>query len=171
MTAQDRPFVRVYYEIIDDPRFERVYPDDHALAAWLRLLIEADAMYPAPAPLPRRVRAQAMRLLIDEGIVELVNADHYRIHGLAAERTGRYAGGKGRRQYPSDGHSESEYGPESGLIPSRNGGASEPDLARGRDAGDARAAPDLTSPDLTKGLTRPSTSQGARALGPVGPLR
>jgi hypothetical protein len=37
---------------VDDPRFARVYSDDRAVATWLRLSMDADAAYPASAPLP-----------------------------------------------------------------------------------------------------------------------
>lgn len=152
MTAQDHPYVRVYSSIIDDPRFERVYPDDRALATWLRLLIEADAMYPAPAPLPRR--AGALRLLVEVGIVELVGSDHYRIHGLVSERSGRYAGGRGRSRFPSDHQSESE----SISIPTRNGPYSDseyqPEPSRVPRARPARApaAPLRSAPLLSAPL-------------------
>ncbi len=33
MTAQPDPYIRVYYRIADDPRFESVYGCDAALAA------------------------------------------------------------------------------------------------------------------------------------------
>jgi len=52
MTAQPTPYVRVYYSITDDEKFAELYDDDGALASWLRLLITADAMYPAAAPIP-----------------------------------------------------------------------------------------------------------------------
>lgn len=86
MTAQDDPYVRVYYRIVSDPKFADVYPDDRRLAAWLRLLIVADGTYPAPAPIPRRVNQAAFRHLVDLGIIDLVGADHYLIHGLQGER-------------------------------------------------------------------------------------
>jgi hypothetical protein len=82
-------YSRVYHSIVDDQRFETVYSDDAALASWLRLLLVADAMYPAPAPLPRTVRPRALGVLVTAGLVELVGSEHYRIHGLASEREKR----------------------------------------------------------------------------------
>lgn len=85
----DGAYSRIYHSIIDDERFVSIYPNDAALAAWLRLLMAADAMYPAPAPLPRLVRPKALALLVEAGVVELVGSEHYRIHGLASERAKR----------------------------------------------------------------------------------
>ena len=91
MTAQPDPYVRVYYRIADDPRFESVYGCDAALAAWLRLLILADAVYPASAPLPRSVKPSGLRLLQEAGLVELLPRGQFRIHGLEKERERRSA--------------------------------------------------------------------------------
>jgi len=83
----------VYHSIIGDDRFATIYGDDHHLAWWLRLLIGADQAYPAPAPIPRSTRLASLRALVDCGLVELVGVDHYRIHGLDAERKRRSAQG------------------------------------------------------------------------------
>ena len=85
----DRPYVRVYYSVIDDPRFATIYPHDGAFALWLRLLLLADAMYPAPAPLPTGVKPASVRLLIEAGVVETLPGNHFRMHGLASERSRR----------------------------------------------------------------------------------
>jgi hypothetical protein len=47
-----RTYCRVYHEIVDDPKFRRVYHDDAALGTWLRMLLIADQMYPNTAPMP-----------------------------------------------------------------------------------------------------------------------
>lgn len=90
MTAQSDPYVRVYYSIIDDERFADVYDDDASLALWLRLLLTADAMHPAPSPLPFGIRKSALARLVKAGIVELITGNRYRIHGLDAERAKRH---------------------------------------------------------------------------------
>jgi hypothetical protein len=87
-------YVRVYYSILDDPRFATVYADDANLAAWLRLLMAADAMYPAPTPLPRWVKPRPMTALVEAGLVELLPGDLYRVHGLATERERRSQPGR-----------------------------------------------------------------------------
>lgn len=89
MTAQADPYVRVYYRIIDDPRFESVYDDDRLLATWLRLLLTADATYPAPAPIPANVNRRAFGQLVQVGLIEATTAHRYRVHGLTAEREKR----------------------------------------------------------------------------------
>jgi hypothetical protein len=86
MTAQDDPYVRVYYRIVDDPKFASIYDDDQALATWLRLLLHADAMHPAPATLPQGTRKSALDKLVAAGLVEQGTGHRYRIHGLNAER-------------------------------------------------------------------------------------
>lgn len=89
MTAQQDPYVRVYYRIIDDPKFDGVYDNDAALAAWLRLLLAADAMYPAPATIPRGVKPSALDRLVKAELVDLLPGDRYRLHGLKSERERR----------------------------------------------------------------------------------
>lgn len=89
MTAQDDPYVRVYYRIMDDPKFADVYDDDAAFALWVRLLLHADAMYPAPATLPRGVRRAPLDKLVKAELVDLGTGHRYRIHGLTAEREKR----------------------------------------------------------------------------------
>lgn len=86
MTAQADPYVRVYTSIISDPKFEGVYGDDKALATWLRLLLIADSMYPAPGHLPLRVDMKAVEKLAKAGLIDLLPGDLYRFHGLEKER-------------------------------------------------------------------------------------
>lgn len=89
MTAQSDPYVRVYYRIVDDPKFAAIYDDDAALALWLRLLLSADAMYPAAAPLPFGTRRAVLAKLVECGLVDVGANNRYRIHGLEAEREQR----------------------------------------------------------------------------------
>lgn len=85
----DPKYSRVYHSIIDDPKFAGVYDDDRALATWLRLLILADAVWPASASLPRNVSTSALRKLIGVGLVDEVPGHRFRIHGLDTERNRR----------------------------------------------------------------------------------
>src|SRR5687767_5883643 len=85
----DRTYARVYHEIVDDPRFERVYGNDAALGTWLRMLLVADAVYPQSAPMPRRNSQVA--LLLRVGLIEERPGNRYIVHGLEAERERRSA--------------------------------------------------------------------------------
>jgi hypothetical protein len=84
----ERKYVRVYYEVITDDKFAGIYDDDRCLATWLRLLLLADAMWPAPADLPRSAQPKAVALLASVGLID-VDGHRFRIHGLDAERTAR----------------------------------------------------------------------------------
>jgi hypothetical protein len=81
----ERPYSRVYWSIIDDPKFEDVYDNDAHLAAWLRLLMIADQAYPASAHIPTNVQLDSVARLEDVGLIE-VSGHRYRVHGLASER-------------------------------------------------------------------------------------
>lgn len=85
----DRKYSRVYHDAIEDPRFGGVWPSDANLALWLRLVVVADGMWPAPAPIPRSAKPRPLATLVESGLVELVAGDNYRIHGMNAERTRR----------------------------------------------------------------------------------
>lgn len=87
--TNERKYARVYYSVIDDDKFVGIYTDDRHLAAWLRLLLTADAMWPASPPLPRTIRPASLQALVEAKIVDLMPSDCYRIHGLDAERSAR----------------------------------------------------------------------------------
>lgn len=94
MPEPDPKYVRVYYSIRSDERFEAIYGDDAALACWLRLLLDADAVWPAPASVPKSAKAGPYRKLLAAGVVEPMPAHLYRIHGLDAERAKRSQSGR-----------------------------------------------------------------------------
>ena len=87
-----RNYARVYYEIVDHPRFERVYQNPSALGTWLQLLLTADAMYPMNPPMPPR--NPTVRMLIGCGLVIEKAGNRYSIRGLEAERERRSAIGR-----------------------------------------------------------------------------
>jgi hypothetical protein len=80
----DRKYARVYHEIVDDPKFRKVYDDNDALATWLRMLLIADAMYPASAPMPEL--STAVELLLRAGLVKRRPGNRYIVTGLERER-------------------------------------------------------------------------------------
>lgn len=90
----DERYVRVYYSIRSNPKFEGVYGDDAALAAWVRLLIDADAVWPAPASVPKSCKPSSYRKLAEAGILDNLPGHLYRIHGLDAERDKRASHGR-----------------------------------------------------------------------------
>jgi len=85
----ERAYCRVYYSIKDDPKFESIFDDDRHLATWLRLLIAADAIWPASPDLPASARKQSVAALVAAKLVDLKSGGRYRIHGLDAERGAR----------------------------------------------------------------------------------
>jgi hypothetical protein len=94
MTTQMDPYVRVYYSILTDERFEHVYDDDVAFATWVRLLMVADGAYPAPTHLPGNVKRRALAKLVAAGLIDLLPRRLFRVHGLQAERLKRAEQGR-----------------------------------------------------------------------------
>lgn len=86
------PYSRVYWSVVDDPKFTAVYDDDRHLATWLRLLIAADAIWPASPTLPVSARKTSVQALVDAGLIDLLPSHRYRVHGLDAERNRRSRG-------------------------------------------------------------------------------
>lgn len=83
MTAP-RTYCRVYHEIVDDPKFRRVYHDDAALGTWLRMLLMADQMYPNSAPMPELT--DSVDLLLRSGLIKKRPGNRYIVTGLERER-------------------------------------------------------------------------------------
>ena len=82
-------YSRVYWSIVDDPKFVTVYDNDSHLAAWLRLLLIADQAHPASAHLPSNVRKGSVTALSDAELIDMLPGSRYRIRGLDAERERR----------------------------------------------------------------------------------
>ena len=91
MTA---PYSRVYWSVMDDPKFDDVRGDLMVFGSWTLLLIVADMAYPAPAFVPRSIPEYAMSELVRVGLVESLSGDRFRIHGLAKEREMRSQSGR-----------------------------------------------------------------------------
>jgi hypothetical protein len=91
-------YVRVYYSVVDDERFTGVYDTPH-LATWLRLLLLADAMWPASAYVPATERKASLVVLVKAGLVELLPGGKYRIRlgprGAGGAGVGRREGSNG----------------------------------------------------------------------------
>lgn len=82
-------YSRVYWSIVDDPKFVTIYDSDAHLAAWLRLLLIADQAHPASAHLPSNVRRLSVAALAGVELIDLLPGHRYRVHGLDAERLRR----------------------------------------------------------------------------------
>lgn len=79
------PYVRVWLTLLDD--HPTIWSSDALLAWWLRLLINAQRMYPAPAPLPRSLPVELEAQLVALGVIEPIGSEAYRFHGLEDLRT------------------------------------------------------------------------------------
>lgn len=84
-----RPFSRHYWDLVDDKRFEEVFPDDHHYATWSRLLMLADQAWPASAHLPASARKASVAKLVAVELVTLFPGGRFRVTGLDAGRTAR----------------------------------------------------------------------------------
>lgn len=138
MTDDLGPYSRVYWGIRGDRRFVGIYTDNNHLATWLRLLIAADAVWPAPADLPRSARQASVSALEAAGLVELLPGDLFRIHGLDAERERRAsagrAGASARWKRPDSERNAIALPPHSGTNASRDEPRrAEPSIAPARE--------------------------------------
>ena len=86
-----QPYSRVYWSVLDDPKFDAIRGRMELLGAWTLLLIVADRSYPAPAYVPTPVARRQLAALVGAGLVDLQGDGRYRIHGLDAERARRAA--------------------------------------------------------------------------------
>lgn len=86
MTA---PYSRVYPSIRDDDKFAHVYECDICLSWWVRLLLDADALWPASVYFPAGCPQHAIDELAKSTLLTRVNGSRYKITGLDAERAKR----------------------------------------------------------------------------------
>lgn len=92
MSRDARRYARFYYgEFIRD--YPNVYADDAAFAAWMRLLVVAEQMWPMPSELPRSVRPRPLRALVEAGLVTTTDG-FFAIKGHDAERSRRSSSGR-----------------------------------------------------------------------------
>ena len=91
--SERQPYSRVYWSIIDDPKFSAIYDDDHHLSAWLRLLLAADQSWPASAHIPAGCQRSSIAALVTAGLIDRAGS-RYRVHGLDAERAKRSESGR-----------------------------------------------------------------------------
>jgi hypothetical protein len=79
-------YSRVYWSVMDDPKFDGIREDARRFGSWSILLIVADMAWPAPAYVPSTVPRSCYRALVASGLVDEQSGGRFRIHGLDAER-------------------------------------------------------------------------------------
>lgn len=85
------PHSRIYWEVMDDPKFDGVRDDMRLMGAWVSLLLVADRAFPQTAYIPSVVPMSAFRKLVAAALVDELPGHRYQIHGLPAERARRSA--------------------------------------------------------------------------------
>jgi hypothetical protein len=93
--AEGERYVRVYRTILTDEKFVDVRADRACLGTWLLLLLDADALWPAPASVPRWASDEHVALLSKVELIVLEPGDRFRVKGLDAERSAQRAKAKG----------------------------------------------------------------------------
>lgn len=162
MRVKERdPYSRVYWRAIDDPKFAHVWDDDHALAAWLRLLVAADMAWPASATLYHGIRKSALKALTDAGLVDMQTGGRYRIHGLDKERNARSDAARRAANFLHHGNADGvpplgdeDWSDDAGALHPQDFGSA------GRSA-ETVPSQDEQSKDETR-RAKPSKSNGAR---------
>lgn len=102
--SERAPYSRVYWDIVDDPKFGTIFDNNDHLATWLRLLMQADAQWPASSAVPATARKASVKALSDAGLIDLVPGGRFRVHGLDAERgRRREAARTGTKREPDGG--------------------------------------------------------------------
>jgi len=146
-SRDDRKYSRVYHEAIDDPKFRDVWNDDARLALWVRLLVMADAAWPASATLPRSTKSRPLAALVACGLVDLSNGDQFRIHGLNTERQWRSdnASHAAQSRWHADRIAESSANGNAEVMPRREEKRRE-EAKQGVQATDARDPNALVQP-------------------------
>ena len=89
MSREDRKYSRVYWSIMDDPKFDGIRSDSALFGTWVRLLMVADSVWPQSPTLPRWVTRRHLTVLVAACIVDVLPEDRFRIRGMDAERNVR----------------------------------------------------------------------------------
>jgi len=153
----DAPYARIYATLSTDPKTAAMWLDDRLLAAYVRLLLNADLAWPMPPAVPRWIADDVLETLAGSRIIE-TDGTTYQVVGLRAERegraTGRAVGGKAR----SDGAKRDENGR---YLPDRNAGL----------AGDAGSLLDQRMLDPSKPARRDETRRDETSIARNGATR
>lgn len=87
--SDDRKYARVYWSVMDDPKFDGIREDVRHFGSWSFLLVLADMAWPAPAYVPSLVPRASFRALVAAGLIDELSGGRFRIHGLQTERIAR----------------------------------------------------------------------------------
>jgi len=110
-------YARLYHKFSGE--YPDIYADDRALAAWVRLLMLADATWPMRPPMPRSARPKVLALLVGAGLV-ILDGDTYTVRGLDAERIRRRDAGRvgAAKRWESDGNAVGNAIASADVMPS-----------------------------------------------------
>lgn len=89
MTKPLDPYARVYWRVLDDPKFAEIRSDMRHFGSWTLMLVVADMAYPAPAFVPSTVPKASFRKLVECGLIDDLSGGLYRVHGMKSERERR----------------------------------------------------------------------------------
>ena len=84
MSAKD-PYVTIERTVVDDERLADIYPDNAAFGAYVKLLIAANAAWPASAELPSWCPAEVIAMLEKVAVVN-VTGDRFRVLEMDSKR-------------------------------------------------------------------------------------
>jgi hypothetical protein len=90
----DDPYSRIYWSVMDDPKFDGIREDVAHFGSWSIMLVVAEMAYPASAFLPAFVPSASVDALSEVGLVERLTGQRFRICGLAKEREKRSEKGR-----------------------------------------------------------------------------
>jgi hypothetical protein len=125
--VSENPYSRIYWSVMDDPKFDGIREDARVFGSWVLLLIYADLAYPAPTYRPPFVPAAAFKRLVAVGLVDDLPGKRYRIHGLASDRDMRshYARNAAAKRWQSEGIRDVDARKEKKRIEEKSAGAHE----------------------------------------------
>jgi hypothetical protein len=136
-------YSRVYWSVVDDPKFATIFDSDPCLAAWLRLLLIADQAHPASGHLPSNVRRNAVIELERVGLIDLTG-NRFRIRGLDAERERRRLAATSRpRTVPTPKHIRVPDGTQT--VPERGARRDEDETRTRREDPPSPPRPDVAA--------------------------
>lgn len=92
--TEGRPYSRVYWEVLDDTKFDAIRADMRHFGSWTLMLVVADMAYPAPAFVPPTVTKASLDALVTAELVDVLPARMFRLRGQKKERERRSEHGK-----------------------------------------------------------------------------